>query len=92
MAKLTSKARGKLPGKDFAGPDRSYPVENKGHAMAAKSFAGRAEKAGRMSKGEESRIDAKANKTLGKSEPQKHTQVKSDRGNFAFKENKPNRK
>ena len=66
MAKLSSNARKSLPGKDFAGPDRSYPVEDKGHAMAAKSFAGRAVKAGRMSKGEEAKIDAKANKRLGK--------------------------
>jgi hypothetical protein len=29
---------------------------------------------------------------LGKSEPAKHTPVKSDRGNFAFKENKSNAK
>jgi len=92
MAKLTSKARGKLPKGDFAGPDRSYPVPDKGHAVAAKGFATRAEKGGRMSKGTEAKIDAKANAVLGRSQPAKHTQLKTDRGNFAFKENKPNRK
>ncbi len=37
MAKLTEKARDKLPAKDFAGPDRSYPVENASHARNALS-------------------------------------------------------
>ena len=35
MAKLTAKARNKIPGKDFAGPDRSYPVEDENHARNA---------------------------------------------------------
>ena len=33
--KLTAKARKKIPTKDFAGPDRSYPVENASHARNA---------------------------------------------------------
>lgn len=35
MAKLTAKARNKIPGKDFAGPDRSYPIEDASHARNA---------------------------------------------------------
>lgn len=35
MAKLTAKTRNKIPGKDFAGPDRSYPIEDKSHARNA---------------------------------------------------------
>lgn len=35
MAKLTAKARKKLPASDFAGPDRSFPIEDKNHARAA---------------------------------------------------------
>lgn len=35
MAKLTSKARNSLPGSAFAGPDRSYPIENASHARNA---------------------------------------------------------
>lgn len=35
MAKLDAKERNSLPGKDFAGPDRSYPVEDKSHARNA---------------------------------------------------------
>lgn len=35
MARLTSKARDKLPGKTFAGPNRSFPINDKNHARAA---------------------------------------------------------
>ena len=35
MAKLTAKARKAIPSKDFAGPDRSYPIENISHARNA---------------------------------------------------------
>jgi len=35
MAKLTAKTRNAIPGKDFAGPDRSYPIEDKNHARNA---------------------------------------------------------
>lgn len=35
MAKLSSKARSALPDSAFAGPDRSYPVENPSHARNA---------------------------------------------------------
>ncbi len=59
MAKLTTEARKKIPTSKFAGPDRSYPVQDKNHARAAKSrasqFASPALKA---------KIDAKANKVL----------------------------
>ncbi|HEY6861673.1 MAG TPA: hypothetical protein VI358_18050 [Pseudolabrys sp.] len=37
MAKLTSKARDALPKKDFAGPDRSYPIPDASHARNALS-------------------------------------------------------
>jgi hypothetical protein len=61
MARLTAKARNALPDSAFAGPNRSYPVEDKAHAKAAKGrasqFAGPALKA---------KVDAKANKKLGK--------------------------
>jgi hypothetical protein len=35
MAKLTSKARNMLPTKDFAGPARSYPINDLSHARNA---------------------------------------------------------
>jgi hypothetical protein len=61
MAKLSSKARNALPASDFAGPGRSYPIPDKAHAANAKAraseFASPALKA---------KVDAKANKMLGK--------------------------
>lgn len=62
--KLTSKERNALPASEFAGPDRSYPVPDKGHAIAAKSRASQAVSAGRMSPSTKAKIDAKANKKL----------------------------
>ena len=35
MAKLTAAARKKISGKNFAGPDRSYPIEDASHARNA---------------------------------------------------------
>jgi hypothetical protein len=66
MAKLDTAERKKMPSGDFAGPGRSYPVEDKAHAADAKSRASAAEHAGRMSKSEENSIDARANRVLGK--------------------------
>jgi hypothetical protein len=35
MAKLSTKERNKLSGSEFAGPDRSYPIEDASHARNA---------------------------------------------------------
>ena len=37
MAKLTAATRKKISGKNFAGPDRSYPIEDVSHARNALS-------------------------------------------------------
>lgn len=37
MGKLDAADRSELPKGDFAGPDRSYPVNDEGHARAALS-------------------------------------------------------
>lgn len=55
MAKLTAKGRNALPKGDFAGPDRSYPVNAR---------ATQAVESGRMSSSEKAKIDAKANRVL----------------------------
>jgi hypothetical protein len=65
MAKLSTTARKALPSSAFAGPGRSYPVNDKPHARAAKSRASGAENAGRISPAQQSRIDAKADRVLG---------------------------
>lgn len=66
MAKLTIKRRKALPDSAFAGPDRSYPVQDRSHAANAKARATQAVDAGRMSKSTEEKIDAKANRVLGR--------------------------
>jgi hypothetical protein len=35
MSKLTSKERKHIPEGEFAGPDRSYPIEDRNHARNA---------------------------------------------------------
>ncbi|HKT54299.1 MAG TPA: hypothetical protein VJP88_07590 [Caulobacteraceae bacterium] len=65
MTELKAKTRNKLPAKAFAEPDkRAYPIEDKAHARNAKARASQAVKAGRMSKGEEAKIDKKADAVL----------------------------
>lgn len=66
MAKLSTSARKALPKKDFAGPDRSYPVEDKAHARNAKARASEMEHKGKLSPSEKAKIDAKADRVLGK--------------------------
>lgn len=39
MSKLTTAERNALPASDFAGPDRSYPVNDANHARAALSMS-----------------------------------------------------
>ena len=57
MAKLTAKERNKLPGKSFAGPDRSYPIEDEAHARNALARASQ-----NASPEEEAKIRAKVHK------------------------------
>lgn len=65
--KLTAKARGKLPAKEFALPsERKYPLNSKSHAANAKARATQMVAKGKISQATKSKIDAKANKVLGK--------------------------
>ena len=67
MGDLSTKARDKLPAKDFAEPDkRAYPIEDKPHARNAKARASQAVKAGRISKAEAGKIGKKADAVLKK--------------------------
>lgn len=61
---MKASTRKSLPKKDFAGPGRSFPVEDDKHARLAKAGASRSEHAGNISKSEESKIDAKADAKL----------------------------
>ncbi len=64
MAKLTTKARKAIPTKKFAGPGRSYPIENKAHARAAIRLAPCGVKAGNITSMQDAMIDSKARKVL----------------------------
>jgi hypothetical protein len=67
MAKLTSGERNSMPKSEFGIPGKkAYPMPDKSHAANAKARASQAVKAGRMSSSTESKIDAKANRVLGK--------------------------
>jgi hypothetical protein len=66
MAKLSTTSRNKLPSSKFAGPDRSYPVEDKAHARNAKARASEEYNKGKLSASAKAKIDAKADRVLGK--------------------------
>ena len=64
MATLSSKERNNLPNKDFAGPDRSYPIQDHAHAANAKARASQMYNKGLISLSAEELIDHKANQVL----------------------------
>lgn len=64
MAKLSSGARAKLPKKEFAGPGRSFPVEDRGHAEAALFDVGKALKAEHITAEEAAHIRSEAHRKL----------------------------
>jgi len=78
MAKLTAKKRKALPKKEFGLPSKvgkggkneagkgAYPMPDKSHARNAKARASQMVKAGKLSPSAKAKIDAKANKILGK--------------------------
>lgn len=72
MAKLTSKKRNSLPKSDFGLPGKkAYPMPDKAHAANAKARASQEYNAGKLSASSKAKIDAKANKILGKSKDKK---------------------
>jgi hypothetical protein len=70
MAKLTTKARKDLPKSAFGLPGGKgggkYPMPNKSHAANAKARASEEAKKGDLSSGAKAKIDAKANRVLGR--------------------------
>jgi hypothetical protein len=64
MAKLSTRARAKLPGKVFAGPHRSFPLTDRGHDEAAIFDVARAVRAGHLTSTEGARIKAEARRKL----------------------------
>jgi hypothetical protein len=64
MAILNAKRRRAMPAGDFAGPGRSFPINDAEHARLAISGATRSERAGNISASEEARIKAAARRKL----------------------------
>lgn len=64
MAKLSKSDRDRLSGKEFAGPHRSFPINDKDHAEKAIQLAPRSYHAGNISKSQESAIVRKARAAL----------------------------
>lgn len=65
--KLTAKARKKIPKSKFGLPgEEKYPMQDKEHAANAKARATQMVKKGKLSASSKTKIDAKANKVLGK--------------------------
>jgi hypothetical protein len=64
--KLTTKARKALPAAKFAGPNRSFPVQDRAHAANAKARATQGVNKGTLSPSAAAKIKAAANKVLGK--------------------------
>lgn len=71
MAKLNAAARRALPSSDFAGPGRSFPIPDRGHAIAA---LGRINNA---PAGARAKIRARADAMLGKTNKTKSKKVSS---------------
>lgn len=64
MSRLTAAQRNALPDSAFAGPNRTYPIPDASHAANAKARAAQF-----ASPGLRKRIDAKANRKLGRRGP-----------------------
>ena len=68
MAKLDAQKRKKIPKGEFGLPGkRAYPMEDKSHAKNANARASEMEHKGKLSMASKAKIDAKADKVLGKS-------------------------
>ena len=67
MAKLTASKKNAEPKSDFGLPEqRKYPMPDASHARNAKARASQQERRGKLSAAEKKRIDAKADRILGK--------------------------
>lgn len=64
MARLSTIQRKKLPSSDFAGPGRSFPVNDAEHARKALQLLPRSEKAGNISPGAAAKVRARAHAKL----------------------------
>jgi hypothetical protein len=83
MAKLTTKRRNSLKKSTFGLPSqRKYPMPDRRHAANAKARATQQFKKGKLSASQRAKINAKANRILGKSKSRttKRTRSRASRG------------
>jgi hypothetical protein len=73
--KLNAAARKKVPAGKFAGPGRSFPIEDNTHARMAISGATRSERAGNISASTAAGIKAKARKKLDGGKKPLHQEI-----------------
>lgn len=66
MTKLNAKQRNAIPTAQFAGPDRSYPIEDASHAQNAIARASQQVNAGNLSPATAATIKSKARSKLSK--------------------------
>jgi hypothetical protein len=67
MAKLKAASRKRIPSSQFGLPgSRKYPMNDRSHAANAKARASQQVAAGNLSSSAKAKIDAKANRILGK--------------------------
>lgn len=66
MAKLSAAKRRRMPGKEFAGPDRSFPVNDPTHARLAIPMAKKSRNAGNISSGTMEAIISRAKAKLAR--------------------------
>lgn len=64
MAELDASQRKAIPTSQFAGPGRSFPLENRDHAVAALRLVGRAQAAGHITDEQAAHIRNKAHAVL----------------------------
>lgn len=63
---LSTAQRKRMPTKEFAGPDRSYPIPDRTHAANAKARAKQMLDAGKLDRQTYAKIVSKANSVLNK--------------------------
>lgn len=80
MAKLTTSERNALPDSAFAGPNRSYPVNDEAHAKNAKARASQF-----ASPELKAKVFKKADKKLGKSEKKVEIKKSSEKKSGGYK-------
>jgi hypothetical protein len=60
MVELTPRRRARLPARDFAGPNRSFPINDKAHVRTALAYLGKSNLTRKQKATAERRIRARA--------------------------------